>query len=1048
AALGLLLVTILVGSIAAHSYFNGQPDTENCEMSYSRPQFIEQTKFDRTWTRFADKYTLYLYREGGYDAFEEPFRIPVLFVPGNAGSHKQVRSVASASAAAFVELVGRDPAAVDRGQIGYDYFTVGLNEEFTALHGYSILEQADFINDAIRYILSLYPETRSKHRLSARGVEFALPTSVVVVGHSMGGVVARTAFTLPNHIVGSVQAIFTLSTPHNNPTASLEYYVDKVYSGVNSFWRHGFQNGTLDKVSLVSIAGGNLDSMINSDYTYVGDLAPQKNSLSILSSGINDVWLSVDHQSILWCNQMSKKFANLLMLIMDARQPSQIIALDKRMDIMRRQLFSGLEDDFAVAKPHTARKTTSSSYLFSHDYDSGSILLTPADILMMLPPGERDRPGKSALHLLPIDNTVKNPTVQLLYNPQLLTASESEEDIDAVVPRLVGCNKEKELTRREQHKNSDDDGDSGDMRAVFCETIPVASPARLPMKRYNANPSMPVGVLHYLEASAKPLERFEYLGLELPTRPGPSGFLRASIASAPEQIKVSPGYLRLLRPYNIRIPAANPGALNVRTRIKLDVPENPFFVFRARLSMRRNAASSHVLAAVPRFRPIVRQSDGRRFESKYWFDRPSFDLAIHGRGAYVPSDDIVNLPSTSLSSAGQWDGLDLDIWADPDFYSGFDISLHINWYSSLNRTIKRYDMALLALSFVWACLVMFHQLRTWNSGSASFPSCLTTIERLIRNGTLLVLFVGAVLTPIVQELVAHLMRDVWSPATLATWSNLFMGVRGTGWTLGLVPALLVVLSLGFVAFEAVVLTAMCNLASWTIVKFMARSESRRKHWDRHDVLAAIGEDAGPSRRLLKVPVRPLIATVAFVLFVCTFVPYQFAFLVIYMAQLITAVRTMVHAQLASPRSAATLTPQRLVAAAVLNNRAKYQLGLLLFWTSSLPYCVPELLVWVRNLSVMWFEDAPSDHNLANMAGYFALRLLAAHHIIPRLAFDTDRPLSARARWLRVITSAFFAAAVVCAWLYSVRRPYILYSIANAISAWLALVQFVNFPLRM
>ncbi|KAJ1959264.1 GPI inositol deacylase, partial [Dipsacomyces acuminosporus] len=553
AALGLLLVTLLIGAIAAHSYFNGQPDVANCGMSYSRPQFIEQTRFDKSWTRFADKYKLYLYREGGYDAFDEPSRIPVLFIPGNAGSHKQVRSVAAASAAAFVELVGRDPLAVDRGQIGYDYFTVGLNEEFTALHGYSILEQADFINDAIRYILSLYPETRKKYRLSKNNVQFALPASVIVVGHSMGGIVARTAFTLPNHIVGSVQAIFTLATPHNNPTASLEYYVDKVYSGVNSFWRHGFNNGTLDSVSLVSIAGGNLDSMINSDYTYVGDLAPHKNSLSILSSGINDVWLSNDHQSILWCSQMATKFAYMMMLIMDARRPSQLIELDKRMDVMRQQLFSGLEDDFAATKPHKARKTTSSSYLFSHVHDSDAILLTPADILMLLPPSERDRPGingadddgtgkgfnsvneKSALHLLPIDSTIKNPIVQLIYNPQVLTASENPDDIDAVIPRLVGCNRGKEFARRAQH-GSDGDGD-GDVGDVSCETIPAARPARLPMKRDKSNPDLPVANLHYLEASTKALERFAYLGLELPSRPGPYGFLRATIASEPEQLK-------------------------------------------------------------------------------------------------------------------------------------------------------------------------------------------------------------------------------------------------------------------------------------------------------------------------------------------------------------------------------------------------------------------------------------------------------------------------------------------------------------------------------
>ncbi|KAJ2448948.1 GPI inositol deacylase [Coemansia sp. RSA 2424] len=1064
AVLCLLLVSAIVGLITAQSYFEGQPDIPGCAMSYSRPRFVEQTQFDNNWTRFSTKYKLYLYREGGYDAYDEAYRIPILFVPGNAGSHKQVRSIASASATAFMELAGNNTGVFDQGQIGYDYFTVGLNEELTALHGYSILEQADFINDAIRYILSLYPETRAKHRLSTQDTKYALPTSVVVVGHSMGGVVARTAFTLPNHIVGSVQAIFTLSTPHNNPTASLEYYVDKVYSSVNSFWRHGFHNGTLDDVSLVSIAGGNLDSMINSDYTYIGDLAPPKNSLSMLSSGVDDVWLSLDHQSILWCAQMAKKFSGMLLQIMDARRPSQLLPLEERMSIMRRQLYSDWEHRDSAAGPEAlvVSQTTNSDYSYVHVHDNGALRLTPADMLKLYSDDRIDkaRPGV-ALYLLPVDRASGDDAVaQLIYDPRAIGTARSSSAIAGYPsPTLLGCSRTKE------------EGSNSTTKAeprVTCKAIPAPLPTKLPMRLVEDDPEVvPLRTLRYTEVPASALEQFEYLGVQLPAKPDAIGFVHAAIVSGVVKLETSPSYMHLLRSLVIRTPViAKPQSnASVRTRIRLDVPESPFFVFRATLAMRRHSTTSNqaMAAAEPRFRPIVRQSDGRRFESRYWFDQGTVDLAIHGRGAYLPSDVITNAEDSELKSAGQWDGLLIDVWADPDYYSGFDVALRINWYSSLNRTIKRYDMALLALSFVWACLVMLHQLRTWNAGASlesskckggmstpTFPSCLTSIECLIRNGTLAVLLVAAVLTPIVQELVARLMRDAWSPATLASWNNLFMGTRGSGWVLGLVPALLVVVSLGFIALEAIVLTAVCSLASWAMADVSGRFESTRKYWSRHDVLAAVSEEGRLQPRIVKIPVRPLIATVAFVVFVCTFVPYQFAFLVIYMAQLFTAVKTMAHAYLAAPHSATTLTPQRLLVSDVLRDRARYQLGLLLFWTSSLPYCAPELLVWVRNLSVMWFEDAPSDHNLANMAGYFALRLLAAYHIVPRLTFDAaERAVPGRtAWWLRAITYAFFASAVVYAWLYSIRRPYILYSIANAISAWLALVQFAEFPLRL
>ncbi|KAJ1647201.1 GPI inositol deacylase [Coemansia asiatica] len=1072
AVLLLLLFSSIIGLLAAQSYFNAQPDIPSCVMSYSRPRFLEQTLFDKTWTRFSTKYKLYLYREGGFDAFDEPYRIPVLFVPGNAGSPKQVRSIASATTSAFVDLIGRDPSAVDRGQVGFDFFTVGLNEEFTALHGYSILEQADFVNDAIRYILSLYPKTRLRHKLSSNGTEFALPTSVVVIGHSMGGVVARTAFTLPNHIVGSIQAIFTLATPHNNPTASLESFVDKVYTSINSFWRHGFHHGTLDDVSLVSIAGGNLDSMINSDYTYVGDLAPEENSLSLLSSGIDDVWLSLDHQSILWCAQMARKFSTMLLHIMDARLPSQLLPLDKRMDVMRRYLYSKLDYGSKYAKPSfSPRKTKIESYRYVQVYNEGAIRVSIPDKSVS---GSAGIDGKSlfnsSLHLVPtdtIEDSSKSSGLQIIYGLRKQKKDQSNGD-HIVDPefQVFGCNP---IDTQQPSAGTDGLSDS------VCTSIYVPAPASLPLKpAAGGAPKIDVPLLKYTEIPADQLSKFAYIGAEIPAAKDIDqiGFFHAQLAEkkASDILVVSPGYQSLLWSYNIHVPEKPSGKrINIRTRIRLNVPENPFFVFRAKLAMR---AAKWAKLGKPRFGAVVRQSDGRRmFESKFWYDQSVMDFAIHGRGAYLPSDDIANnaLKTNHMDTPSLWKGVYLDIWADTDYYSGFDISLSINWYSSINRMVKRYDMALLALSFIWASLVLLDQLRTWNNDVVesdsvtgaqrrpTFPSCLGSIENLIRNGTLTTMLVAAALTPVLQTVVAYLMQSHWSPALLAAWNNLFMGVRGSGLALCFLPMLLVFLSLGFVALEAVVLTLVCSAISWIAVNVLMRFRSNASADASSSDVALLHQQYQNYQQLrqqqqlslIKSPAvtRPLVATVAFIVFVGTFVPYQFAFLVIYFAQLITSIRTTVLASHAASKAlaAGSAHPKAHAASVALRNRAKYQLALLLFWTSSLPYCAPELLVWVRNLSVMWFEDAPSDHNLLNMAGYFALRMLASYHIVPRL--DSSRLVffgCSNSHWLRCVTYVFFGLSVAVAWLHSVRRPYILYSIANAISAWLAMIQLADF----
>ena len=54
--------------------------------------------------------------------------------------------------------------------------TVDFNEEFSALHGHSLLEQAQFLNDAIAYILTLYRDGRQADP------ELPQPTSVMIIG--------------------------------------------------------------------------------------------------------------------------------------------------------------------------------------------------------------------------------------------------------------------------------------------------------------------------------------------------------------------------------------------------------------------------------------------------------------------------------------------------------------------------------------------------------------------------------------------------------------------------------------------------------------------------------------------------------------------------------------------------------------------------------------------------------------------------------------------------------------------------------------------------
>lgn len=65
------LLTTIAGLVAlglmVQSFLTKQLDVKGCEMSYMRPIYSKFDDFDTEHTRFASKYSLYLYREGGID---------------------------------------------------------------------------------------------------------------------------------------------------------------------------------------------------------------------------------------------------------------------------------------------------------------------------------------------------------------------------------------------------------------------------------------------------------------------------------------------------------------------------------------------------------------------------------------------------------------------------------------------------------------------------------------------------------------------------------------------------------------------------------------------------------------------------------------------------------------------------------------------------------------------------------------------------------------------------------------------------------------------
>ena len=148
------------------------------------------------------------------------------------------------------------------------------------------------------------------------------PSKVTLLGHSMGGIVARLAALEARDLL---DVIFTMSTPHLYPPVTLEYGMEAVYTKINS------QVYNASNPLLLSVCGGVSDSQIVSDACALpGSLVGSDGGFAAFGTGIPGAWTSVDHQAMVWCHQIRWRTARVLLETTRSEERSRKLDVAKR----------------------------------------------------------------------------------------------------------------------------------------------------------------------------------------------------------------------------------------------------------------------------------------------------------------------------------------------------------------------------------------------------------------------------------------------------------------------------------------------------------------------------------------------------------------------------------------------------------------------------------------------------------------------------------------------------------------------------------------------
>ncbi|KAK4140644.1 GPI inositol-deacylase [Dichotomopilus funicola] len=971
-----------------HSSATRQIDPKGCRMSYMRPSYAKLDEFDTEHTRLASKYSLYLYREQGIDRDTKVRGVPILFIPGNAGSYKQVRPIAAEAANYFHDVLQHDESAIQAGARNLDFFTVDFNEDISAFHGQTLLDQAEYLNEAIRYILSLYLDPH----ISDRDPDLPDPTSVIVLGHSMGGIVARTMLVMPNYQSNSINTIITMSAPHARPPVSFDSQSVQTYKDINDYWRRAYSqqwanNNPLWHVTLVSIAGGGLDTVVPSDYASVESLVPDTHGFTVFTSTIPSVWTSMDHQAILWCDQFRKVIAQAIYDVVDVHRAAQTKPRAERMQVFKKWFLTGME---AVAEKTAPRSEPTT--LLTVDDNSDSIIAEGERLVLR----NLGTTGVIRAHLMPIPPS-ESPGVKrfTLLTDAKLDKSGDHEKLEvmfcSVVPSQpsqsgAGLASQIDLSK----------GIAGSTRLACRTTGPdvISLPASTRATRFPfyTDGEKEIVPFSYLEYGVDDIAEHQFVAvLEKATTPT-ANFVVAEFSDQTQSRRTRHISLRSLLAFGmkLRLPADRP----MVSEIKVPSLQSSLLAYNLRIS-HQNCDGKQEL-----FAPLLRQYLAEPYESKYFVNAHEATVSLHGVAPYVPPP---------LTGKLEEDGLSFQFWTDPTCNSAIHVELTADYMGSLGKLYMRYRTVFAAFPLFIVALVLRKQFRVYDNTGVFIPF-FEGLDLCLRQSIPLMLVSLIFLTLATRDSTPASSTNFWH------WRNgtlSIMDFHQNDLLIGTEDPLFLFL----IPLIAIVCVGVCSIINYMalaltrLLGVIANLITFRPGWTRNEDRGK----AAPGAFLVPSPRRRMITAAVLLLLVTTVVPYQFAYLVACLAQLMTTVRAQ--------RIASEL---RSTANSNFYNYA-HSIFVLMLWV--LPINLPTFVVWIHNLTVHWLTPFTSHHNVLSVMPFIVLvEALTTGKMVPRMGSR-----------LKYVTSILLFCIATYAAVYGVTYAYTLHYLANILAFWLAVV---------